>query len=170
MLTSKDITGRLVISIDDGKKLGTIEDVYLDLDMRQVAGVYLGSEGLLRRKEKVILRADVQVLGVDAWLVSSAAVVTPLKSIAEGQTFTLVDNIRGREIQTDGGTRMGVVEDVILDLDLQVLGFQLGKVYVQGPLAQKKAIVRDAVLDPGGKNRAMIVDLVMAESSTIPAA
>jgi uncharacterized protein YrrD len=138
--------------------------------MRQVAGVYLGSEGLLRRKEKVILRADVQVLGVDAWLVSSAAVVTPLKSIAEGQTFTLVDNMRGREIQTDGGTRMGVVEDVILDLDLQVLGFQLGKVYVQGPLAQKKAIVRDAVLDPGGKNRAMIVDLVMAESSTIPAA
>jgi uncharacterized protein YrrD len=170
MLTSKDITGRLVISIDDGKKLGTIEDVYLDLDMRQVAGVYLGSEGLLRRKEKVILRADVQVLGVDAWLVSSAAVVTPLKSIAEGQTFTLVDNIRGREIQTDGGTRKRVVEEFILDLDLQVLGFQLGKVYVQGPLAQKKAIVRDAVLDPGGKNRAMIVDLVMAESSTIPAA
>jgi uncharacterized protein YrrD len=170
MLTSKEITSRLVISIDDGKKLGTIEDLYLDLDMRQVAGVYLGSEGILRRKEKVILRADVQVLGVDAWLVSSADVVTPLKSIPDGQTFTLVDNIRGREIQTDGGTRLGVVEDVILDLDLQVLGLQLGKVYVQGPLAQKKAIVRDAVLDPGGKDQAMIVDLVTAESGTIPTA
>jgi sporulation protein YlmC with PRC-barrel domain len=81
-----------------------------------------------------------------------------------------VDNIRGREIQTDGGTRLGVVEDVILDLDLQVLGLQLGKVYVQGPLAQKKAIVRDAVLDPGGKDQAMIVDLVTAESGTIPTA
>lgn len=170
MLTSKDITSRLVISIDNGKKLGTIEDIYLDLDMHQVVGVYLGSEGIIRRKEKVILRADVQVLGVDAWLVSSADVVMPLKSIADGQTFTLVDNIRGREIQTDGGTRLGVIDDVILDLDLQVLGFQLGKVYVQGPLAQKKAIVRDAVLDTGGKDRAMIVDLVTAESVAIPAA
>lgn len=167
MLTSKEIINRLVISINDGKKLGQIEDLYLDRDMRQVAGVYLGSEGILRRKEKVILRADVQVLGVDVWLVSSADVVTPLKSIPDAQTFTLVDNLRGREIQTDGGTRLGVVDDVILDLDLQVLGFLLGKVYMQGPLAQKKAVIRDAILDTGSKNQAMVVDLVKAESGTL---
>jgi len=168
MLTSKEIINRMVISINDGKKLGQIEDIYLDLDMRQVVGVYLGSEGLIRRKDKAILRSNIQVLGVDAWLVSSSDVVTPLNTIPDSATFTLVDNLRGRDIQTDGGTKLGVVDDVILDLDLQVLGFLLGKVYVQGPLAKKKAVVREAIMDTGGKDRAMIIDLVAAESGMIP--
>lgn len=167
MLKSKEIANRMVISLNEGKKLGQIEDVYLDLEMRRVVGIYLGSEGLIRRKDKVILRSDVQVLGIDAWLVTDADVITPLNTIPDSATFTLVNNIRGREIQTDGGTKLGVVEDVILNLDLEVIGFALGKVYVQGPLAEKMSIVRDAVIDTGSKDRAMVVDLVLAESGII---
>ena len=167
MLKSKEIAIRMVISLNEGKKLGQIEDVYLDLEMRRVVGIYLGSEGLIRRKDKVILRSDVQVLGIDAWLVTDADVITPLNTIPDSATFTLVNNIRGREIQTDGGTKLGVVEDVILNLDLEVIGFALGKVYVQGPLAEKMSIVRDAVIDTGSKDRAMVVDLVLAESGVI---
>lgn len=167
MLKSKEIAIRMVISLNEGKKLGQIEDVYLDLEMRRVVGIYLGSEGLIRRKDKVILRSDVQVLGIDAWLVTDADVITPLNTIPDSATFTLVNNIRGREIQTDGGTKLGVVEDVILNLDLEVIGFALGKVYVQGPLAEKMSIVRDAVIDTGSKDRAMVVDLVLAESGII---
>lgn len=114
MLKSKEIANRMVISLNEGKKLGQIEDVYLDLEMRRVVGIYLGSEGLIRRKDKVILRSDVQVLGIDAWLVTDADVITPLNTIPDSATFTLVNNIRGREIQTDGGTKLGVIEDVIL--------------------------------------------------------
>lgn len=167
MLKSKEIANRMVISLNEGKKLGQIEDVYLDLEMRRVVGIYLGSEGLIRRKDKVILRSDVQVLGIDAWLVTDADVITPLNTIPDSATFTLVNNIRGREIQTDGGTKLGVIEDVILNLDLEVIGFALGKVYVQGPLAEKMSIVRDAVIDTGSKDRAMVVDLVLAESGII---
>lgn len=167
MLKSKEIANRMVISLNEGKKLGQIEDVYLDLEMRRVVGIYLGSEGLIRRKDKVILRSDVQVLGIDAWLVTDADVITPLNTIPDSATFTLVNNIRGREIQTDGGTKLGVIEDVILNLDLEVIGFALGKVYVQGPLAEKMSIVRDAVIDTGSKDRAMVVDLVLAESGVI---
>jgi len=168
MLSSKDIINKLVISITDGKRLGQIEDIYLDLEMRQVVGVYLGTEGLIRRKDKAILRTNVQVCGIDAWLVSAADVLTTLDTIPDSATFTLVDNLRGREIQTDGGTKLGVVEDVILNTALQVLGFKLGKIYVQGPLAEKKAIVREAVMDTGSKDRSMIVNLVVAESGVIP--
>lgn len=169
MLNSKDIINKLVISISDGKKLGEIEDLYLDLEMRQVVGVYLGSEGLIRRKDKAIMRTNFQVSGIDAWLVSSSDALTTLDTIPDSATFTLVNNLRGREIQTDGGTKLGVVDDVILNADLQVLGFKLGKIYVQGPLAEKKAIVREAVMDTGSKDRSMIVNLVVAESGTIPA-
>ena len=79
-------------------------------------------------------------------------------------------DLRGREIQTEGGTKLGVVEDVILDSEARVLGFTLGKVYAQGPLAEKKAIVRDAITDLGSKDKAMTAILAQAESLTIPSA
>jgi len=148
MFTSKEITNRMVISINDGKKLGQIEDVYLDLDFRHVVGIYLGSEGLIRRKEKAILRSDVQVLGIDAWLVTNADAIVPLSTIPDSATFTLVNNIRGREIQTDGGTKLGVIEDVILNLDSRSLVFSLVKVYVSWTaLLKEGVVVRDAVYD-----------------------
>ncbi|MCE5209164.1 MAG: PRC-barrel domain-containing protein [Chloroflexi bacterium] len=168
MITSKGFTNKLIISIADGKKLGEIKDLYLDLDMHQVVGVYIGSEGIIRRKEKAILRSSVQVCGIDAWLVSNSDVVTTLEAIPDSATLTLVDNLRGREVQTEGGTRLGTVEDVLLDGELRVLGFELGKVYAQGPLAEKKAIVREGIKDIGGKDRPMIADLELAESLPIP--
>jgi hypothetical protein len=49
-----------------------------------------------------------------------------------------------------------------------VLGFTLGKVYAQGPLAEKKYIVREAISDLGNKDKPMTVILAQAEALTIP--
>lgn len=78
MITSKEHSNKPIISIADGKKLGEIKDLYLDQEMRQVAAVFLGKEGLITRKTLVIARSAVQVYGIDVWLVSgSEAVVGP---------------------------------------------------------------------------------------------
>ena len=62
MITSKDHSGKPLISITDGKKLGEVKDLYLDQDMRQVAAVFLGKEGLISRKALVIPRSAVGTL------------------------------------------------------------------------------------------------------------
>jgi sporulation protein YlmC with PRC-barrel domain len=166
----KDHLNKPLISITDGKKLGEIKDVYLDQDMRQVAAVFLGKEGLVNRKTLVMARSAVQVFGIDAWLASGSDKVMEEEDLPESGTFTLLGELRGREIQSEGGTKVGVIEDVILDDQGGVLGFALGRVYMQGPLAERKAIAREAITNLGSKNKPMTTVLEEAESRTLPSA
>lgn len=168
MITSKDHSNKPLISITDGKKLGEIRGLYLDRDMRLVAGVFLGTEGFINRKAQAITRSDVQVYGMDAWLVAGSDKVMALADMPDSSGFTLVSDLRGRDVQTEGGTKLGEVEDVIIDREARVLGFTLGKVYAQGPLAEKKYIVREAISDLGNKDKPMTVILAQAEALTIP--
>lgn len=168
MITSKEHSGKLLISITDGKKLGKVEGLYLDRDVRQVVGVFLGTEGFINRKALAIVRDAVQIFGVDVLLAAGSDKVTALESIPDSATFILVDDLRGRDVQTEGGTRIGVMEDVLLDSELRVLGIALGKVHVQGPLAERKAIARDAITSLGSKDVPMTAVMEKAESMTIP--
>ena len=170
MITSKEHMNKPLVSLTDGKKLGEIKGLYLDLDMRQVAGVFLGTEGLIKRKTLAIPRSAVQVYGIDVWLVSGPDVVMALEDMPDSATFTLVTDLRGREVQTEGGTKLAIVEDVLLDSETRVLGFSLGKVYAEGPLDERKAIIREAITDLGSEDKPMTAILAQAESLTMPSA
>jgi hypothetical protein len=115
-----------------------------------------------------IPRSAVQVYGIDVWLVSGPDTVTTLEDIPDSATFTLVSDLRGREVQTEGGTKLAEVEDVLLDGETRVLGFTLGKVYAEGPLDERKTIVREAITDLGSEDKPMTANLAQAESLTIP--
>jgi sporulation protein YlmC with PRC-barrel domain len=170
MIKSKVHVNKPIVSSTDGKKLGEIKDLYLDQDMRQIAAVFLGKEGLLSRKTLVIPRSAVLVIGVDVWLVSGSDTVMQQEDLPGLATLTLVGDLHGREVQTDGGTKIGAVEDVILDNEAHVLGFGLGKVYAEGPLAERKAIARDAVVELGNQKEPMTINLTQAEAMVIPSA
>jgi hypothetical protein len=49
-----------------------------------------------------------------------------------------------------------------------VWGFGLGKVYSQGPLAERRAVSRDAVLNLGTAKEPMTINLGQAESLAVP--
>jgi sporulation protein YlmC with PRC-barrel domain len=167
MITSKELSNKPIISITDGKRLGEVKDLYLDQDLRQVAALFLGKEGLINRKTLMISRNAVQIYGIDVLLVSGSDIVSGPEAIAESGTFTLVGDLRGRELQTEGGTKVGVIDHVILDHEARVLGFGLGKVYAQGPLAERKTIARDAILSVGNTQEPMTINLAQAESTAI---
>jgi sporulation protein YlmC with PRC-barrel domain len=170
MLTSKELANKPTISITDGKRLGEVKDLYLDQDLRQVAAIFLGKEGLINRKTLMIPRSAVQIYGIDVLLVSGSDTVSGPEAIPESDTFTLVGDLRGRELQTEGGTKVGVIDHVILDHESRVLGFGLGKVYAQGPLAERKMIARDAILNVGNMQEPMTINLAQAESNAISSA
>jgi uncharacterized protein YrrD len=170
VFTSKDQLDKLLVSVTDGKKLGEIKDLYLDQDMRQIAAVFLGKEGLVNRRSLLVPRSAVQLFGVDAWLISGSDKVVDEEDSPEAGTFTLVGDLRGREIQSEGGTKVGVIEDVVFDDQGGVLGFSLGKVYMQGPLSERKAVARGAITSLGSKNKPMIAGLEEAEANALTAA
>lgn len=169
MRLGKDLINKPIYSVDEGKLLGKVQDLYLDETLEVVLGLYLGSQGLVRRKSELIRAGDVVVLGTDAILVRSGSVITDDGALPAAKGWMRRDKLTGREADTPGGTRLGVIGDIIVDGSGRVTGFGLSRVYVEGPLAEKRVISRSVVLDTGQEDGRMTVDLAKLESSLIDA-
>lgn len=167
MTATKEFQGKILIGATDGKKLGEVKDVYLDQAVTKVIAAYLGKEGIINRRSLLLDIGKVQLFGIDAWLINGSDTVQDKAEVAGSAAYLLADDVRGREIQTDGGTKIGTVGDVIVDSSLNVVGFALSKIAVEGPIAERRAIARATISELGGAERPMITVLEQAESLNI---
>ena len=163
MRHSKDLVGKPVYTADEGRFLGNVKDVYLDSDLDWLAGIHLGTEGLIRRKSLLVEREAVIVFGIDAILVKNAAALSDDRESKEAEDWIRLDELRGRHVDTPGGTKVGVIGDVALDAEARIVGVTLSKVLVAGPIAEKRFVPRAAMLDTGDEDGAMTIDLTKAE-------
>jgi uncharacterized protein YrrD len=163
MRPGKDLIGKPIYSIVDGRMLGNVKDLYLDNNLDTLNGIYLGLEGLIKRKALLIQRDDVVVFGIDAILVKNGDVVTDDKQRPEIEGWLRLDKLRGREVDTPGGTKVGTVGDVMVGGAGEITGFALARVYVEGPVAEWGTLPRSALVDTGAQDRTMTVDLTKVE-------
>ena len=167
MRLGKDLIGKPIFTIDEGRQIGKVKDIYLDDNLYWMTGIFLGKEGVIRRKENLIPRDRVVVFGIDAILIKGADSVTDSreKDISDWQKL---HSLSGRAIDTPGGTRLAAVGDVILDGEGRITGFSLSKVSIEGPIARNKAISREVIIDNGNKDGVMTIDLGRAEQLGVP--
>ena len=59
-------------------------------------------------------------------------------------------------------TQVGTVEDIMVDEEMRIVGIQLDRIWVEGPVSENRAITREAITDVGNEG-AMIIDLNVAE-------
>jgi uncharacterized protein YrrD len=170
MRLGKDLINKPIYTLDEGRLLGKVQDLYLDDSLEVVLGIFLGAQGLVRRRSQLIRSGDVSVYGVDAILVKNAGVVTDDTELAAAKEWLRRDKLAGRDVDTPGGTRLGQLGDVIVDATGRVTGFAMWKVFVEGPLAEKRVVDRGAVLDTGAVDGRMTVDLARLEAALIDAA
>ena len=169
MRLGKDFINKPIYSIDEGKLLGKVQDIYIDTSFEVVLGLYLGSQGLVRRKAELIRAGDVVVFGADAILVRDGNVITDDSALPAAKGWLRREKLAGREADTPGGTRLGVIGDVIVDPAGRITGFALSKAYVEGPLADKRVISRSVIIDTGQEDGRMTVDLAKLEASLLDA-
>ena len=169
MRLGKDLINKPIYSVDEGKLLGKVQDLYLDTTFEVVLGLYIGSQGLVRRKSELIRAGDVVVFGSDAVLVRNNDVITDDSALPAAKGWMRRDKLTGREADTPGGTRLGVIGDVIVEGNGRITGFALSKAYVEGPLAEKRVISRSVIIDTGQEDGRMTVDLAKLEASLINA-
>ncbi|MEA3342445.1 MAG: PRC-barrel domain-containing protein [Chloroflexota bacterium] len=167
MRLGQSLIGNPVISITDGRNLGQVKDLYLDANLRFVVGIYLGSEGLIKRKPNLVRYVDVEVFGIDAVLVQSADVVRKGNEISDLAQWLRLDDLQGRDVDTPGGTKIGKVGDVVLNEQARITGFSLTHISVEGPVAENKAISRMAMTDSGNEDSVMTIDLAQAERENL---
>ena len=167
MQAAKDLIGKQVISISDGRRLGAVKDVYLDPALESVAGLFLGPEGWLSRNALLIQRSDVMVFGIDAILAKGSDVVS--QGTSESAKWIRRDQLQGHRVATAGGTRVGTIDDVLLSDDMRIIGLSLSYVSIEGPVAENRAIAREAMLGLDIEEVTMIIDLDKAERQTLQA-
>jgi len=75
MRQAKELIGKPIYSLTDGRQVGTVKDVYLDLALSAINGIHLGHEGIFNRKALAIAREHV---GQDAALEFSGELVVAM--------------------------------------------------------------------------------------------
>jgi uncharacterized protein YrrD len=169
MRSAKELMGKPIYSVTNGRQVGSVKDLFVDSDLHKITGIYTGSEGLFNRRAKLIPFDKVTVLGIDAVLVVDSNVIKEDREYAPSQEWLRRDNVQGRVMHTAGGTKVGSVGDLLLDDDSKVVAFTLSRVYVEGPITKNRIVSRTAVLDAGGLDGNMIIDLTEVEQSNIGA-
>jgi uncharacterized protein YrrD len=159
-----------VFTIDGGREVGKVEDLYLDEDLSHVAALYLGSEGLLNKSESFLRLADVITIGKDAILVKNADSVFDEAETPEFgewlENWIRRNDIRGREMSTPGGTKVGRIGDIILEDEAKIAGFSLAQAYVSGTIADNKAVSRSAMVNADADG-VLTVELAEAERANL---
>lgn len=166
MRLGKDLVGKQIISITDGRSLGAAKDIYINNDLNAITGIYLGSEGLIKRKHFLITRDNVTVFGIDAILVKNSDVIAEENDLPESVSWVRLSKLNKREVDTPGGTKVASIGDIILGEQGEITGFALSRVYVEGPIEQNGTIARTAVIDTGDADGVMTIDLTKAENPT----
>ena len=174
MRRCKELTGKRVISIDHGKDLGLVKDVYFNADLSQVSGLFLGHQGRLmphlsmrRKKSRLIPRSPIMLFGEDVILITDADMVTDNTKHEQAKAWIRRDRVQGRLINSVDGRKVGIIDDVLIDREGIVQAFLLYHIYIQSPISNTFTIMRNALLSIGSEGKPMIVDLAKAEQQSL---
>lgn len=167
MFLGKNVIGNLVVDVENGDVLGRVNDLYVDPGLHLVEGLYLGAEGLFAGRVRLIAREAIKVIAQDVVLVHDGDALQTLETTPEAADWLRRDDLQGRRVNTPGGTRVGVIDDVILDDKARILGFALGRTFTKGPIERRRVLPRTAVLDPGDEDDLMTIDLARAEAQEL---
>lgn len=120
-----EVIGLPVISIENGKKVGSIGDVIFSPLTKEIIGFSLEKRGCEIGIRGVLLK-DVVSLGNDALIIKDFTCIAKLKKNKPLANNKKPGEVRGLKIYTRTGEDLGVVKDVLFDYKTGVIeGFEI---------------------------------------------
>lgn len=160
MIKSRDLIGRLIVTVTRGEIVGKVKDVLIDPERWEVAALVLPSK-VFSKESLIIPRSVVHVFGQDVVLVKSNETMPRDDTLDHVASLIAVSGqMKGRQIATEKGVKVGVLNDVLVDEAGKVVAYDLAKVFVKGSLAKTKEI-------PFHATRSVGPDLIIVEANAI---
>ena len=160
MIKSRDLVGKPIVLITNGEIVGKVRDVLIDPEEFRIAALVLASRPF-RKPTMVLPRSVIHVFGKDVILIKSNEAMPRDNSLERVASLLAVSaEMKGRSIATEEGVRIGVMDDVIVNPQGQVVAYHLSRVFVSGPVAQTKEI-------PLPATRSIGPDLIIVDSKQI---
>ena len=136
LMRAREIGGRPVVTLDTAEDVAEVKDVLFSYASTSVVGFTLNKRGFLGSPMKEHLPwSRVAALGRDAVMIESRAELGAGDAAMEDAAASGERDVIGATVMTDGGTRLGTVEDVIVkvgDGTARVVGFE-----VHGPEVER---------------------------------
>lgn len=138
---TQDMKGFQIISATDGQVIGKVEDIYIDLKNLHVAAIATSTGGLLTSKVEAIPRKDIKVWGEDVVLAEEPNVIKEGKSIQGFEEWESISKqIKSKAVLNTKGEKIAQLNDVVIDSDAKIVGYDLSNVLMDGPVAESKRI------------------------------
>lgn len=103
-----------VVSVKNGRNIGTTKDVILDMDSKEVVGLLLEHQRLSFGMQ-VILFENVETISDDAVVAESRDNVKIMSKEAYEKAFTRNDSLIGRRVFSRSGRELGIIRDFIFN-------------------------------------------------------
>lgn len=138
---SLDMQGFQIISTTNGKIIGQVKDLLIDMKDLKIAAAVTSKGGLFDSKIEAIQRKDILVWGEDVILVSVSDVINDQDNILGFKEWeSAADQIKGKDVINTAGDKIAELNDVVIDSSGQIVGYDLSKVFIEGPVEESKRI------------------------------
>lgn len=111
----KSLKGIAVVSIEQGEKVGTVDDLLFDLDRKRVVAFKLNKPGFLRAGGIALRMDDVMSIGKDAVMIQNREQVRESKGERDLQGLPDYSAISSLRVVTQDGTYVGNLATMRLD-------------------------------------------------------
>jgi uncharacterized protein YrrD len=165
---TQELQGKPIISVTNGAIIAKILDVLVDPDALRVAAAITSKGSALKRQREVeVIPADeVQVWGQDAVLVKGPDVIVKDSELPGRERWLSVSSqVKGHDVIGGDGTRVGQLNDVVIDVNGQFVAYDLAQPFVYGAdPAQKMKQVPAETTSVLGQD-VLIVDMAQIQGS-----
>ena len=160
--TIKGLLGQPVITLDAGRRVGSIQEILFDTLEHRVTAVIL-SKPPVAGSAKAVTAEHIRLFGADVTLIDSDSSIANLgeETGARVSIRAGTDVIRTQVITTEG-RRLGEVSDITLDAEGNILGYRLSHNLLRDAFRGKPFIPVGALFAVG--HDALLVDVAGAGS------
>lgn len=128
LMRAREITGRPVVSLETADALAEVKDVVFSFGSASVVGFTLNKRGFLGSPMSEVLPwSQVAALGPDALMVEGGGALVATDPAMADAASSGDRDVVGATVMTEEGTALGVVVDVILEVDdrAAIVGFEM---------------------------------------------
>jgi len=121
-----ELKGIAIVTIDSGKKVGTLEDFYFEPQSNSVRALYVKTGAFSHR---ALMASSVNAIGTDAITFGDESLLIGEKDNAQLATLPLGRTLLTYKVLSEGGTVVGTVGNIVFDVsvptNLRVTAFEL---------------------------------------------
>lgn len=114
-MDAKSLKGIAIVSVKDGEKVGTVDELVFNPETRRVLALRLGRTGLFGSSRDIILMHDVDTIGRDAVMIPNRDAVRPESEARDLQGRPGLKQLGNLRVVTEDGTYVGNLTTVHID-------------------------------------------------------